>query len=254
MSQRYTSKDVRIEWIPNSATAVHVQVLAFESGASGGTFKLRVNGELTANITFNSTAATLVTNINSALDALANLDAGDIAASGTSISAITLTADSSKYYEIAVEAVALTGTGLSADPISSTVTTQGSELFVISAEMSSFEFEESIDKVDMTAISEYDQTELAVKRMLTWSGNMFHVTRENATDQSSVWQTSLQAGKTGRLTIYPKGKFVGKEYFSFDTLIDSFSQSYPDHEKVEIAFSGTRQGAMIVPFNSIYTA
>src|SRR5688572_6293554 len=109
-TSRITSKDIRIEFLPTGVVATHVQHLYFSEDVSGGTFKLRVNGELTANITFSATAATFVASINSALDTI--LGAGLLVASGGDSNDITLTGASTalnRYFVITSEDEALTG-------------------------------------------------------------------------------------------------------------------------------------------------
>jgi len=103
VTTRLTSKDLFLQFLPHGVEAIHEQHLYFQADIAGGTFKLRVNGELTAAITMTGTAATDITAINSALDALPNLTAGDIVATGTVITDLTLTAIVELWYAISYE-------------------------------------------------------------------------------------------------------------------------------------------------------
>src|SRR5205085_1343611 len=60
-----------------------VQTLTFGPAVSGGTFTLAFNGATTAPITWSSTPATLVGNIQAALDALPTIGAGNTLVAGT---------------------------------------------------------------------------------------------------------------------------------------------------------------------------
>ncbi len=71
-----------------------VQVLNFVGGANGQTFRLVWNGFETADIVFDTTAATLIANINTALRAMTDpitMSSGTVTASGSVITAISIT-------------------------------------------------------------------------------------------------------------------------------------------------------------------
>jgi hypothetical protein len=131
VTKRITSEKIYIEFLPASlAPATHIQQLFFDAAVDGGTFKLWVNGETTAAITMTGTAATDIASINSALDALPNLSAGDIVASGTVITDITLTATGYGNGFLLIEVVEnlLTQTvPNSNETLITQVTTQGSD-------------------------------------------------------------------------------------------------------------------------------
>jgi len=61
-----------------SAGTSEVQTLTFGGTPTGGTFKLTFEGFTTAAITWNSTNATLVSNIDTALEALPNIGTGGV--------------------------------------------------------------------------------------------------------------------------------------------------------------------------------
>lgn len=243
---RFTSKDILIQYLPCGAVGDHVQVLGFHAGVSAGTFKLRVNGYETAAITFSATIATLLTSINAALDALPNLGAGDITATGTLVTAVTLTSDPGLgYFKIDISDMsALTGNTSDEPNISSEVTTQGSKLYTLSAQISKFSYEVTVDVVDVTAISENEVTEIPVKEKMTFDLSLFRATED--------WNVAVQPGLRGIIYVYEQGKFTGRKWFAFWALFDKASISFPDHEVVEADMSGVRQGAMVIPFDSVY--
>lgn len=102
-----------------SAGTDEVQTLTIGGTPTGGTFKLAFEGFVTSSITWSSTNATLLSNINAALDALPSLGAsGCVAAAGTltnGIGTITLTFGANRTKQvipsvISVDTNALTGT------------------------------------------------------------------------------------------------------------------------------------------------
>jgi hypothetical protein len=242
-SGRFTSKDVVIEYLPCGEAATHVQKLFFPTSVSAGTFKLRVNGKETAAITYSDTVATLITNINAQLDLVTDA-AADLVASGAASTEITITAAANGWYTIAITDDSLTGNTSSDPSISTLVVTQGSKVYRISGELSSFGYEVSVDLVDVTGLSEYEGTEIPVKETMSFDISIY----KSATD----WEHAVKAGKSGTITVYEQGKVAGQRYFAFRGLFDKASLEFPDHEVVEGEMSGVRQGAMITDFNSIY--
>lgn len=241
---RFTSKDIVIQYLPCGVAADHVQHLLFQASVTGGTFKLRVNGKETAAITYSDTAATLVSAINAALDAV-TVAAGDIVASGAASTDITLTADVGLgWFTIEISNDSLTG-NTSADPsVTTVITTQGSKLYTLSAQISKFDYEETIDTTEVTALSEYEATEIPTKSSMTFTLSLYQCTED--------WNLAVRAGNRGIMYVYEKGKVSGEKYFAFWALFDKASVTFPDHDVVEAEISGKRQGAMVVPFHSIY--
>lgn len=101
-----------------SAGTSEVQTLTIGGTPSGGTFKLAYDGQTTANITWSATNATLLANVDAALEALSNIGTGNMTtAAGTltaGIGTITLTFAGTlatlAVSTITVNANALTGT------------------------------------------------------------------------------------------------------------------------------------------------
>jgi hypothetical protein len=241
---RITSEDIVIEYLPCGEENIHIQQLRFQTDVSAGTFKLWVNGEQTAAITYNATIATLLTSINSALDALPNLAAGEIVATGASDANITLTANAEGWYTILVQEDLLTGNTSSDPSLTTDVTTQGSKVYRISGELSSFNYENSADLVSMTGMSEKYERQKAVLRKMTFAANVYK--------SEADWVHAIFETAQGIIYVYDTGKVPGRKYFGFWALFDKVSFDYPDHDKVEGELSGVRNGEMVVPFFTTY--
>ncbi|HEB28833.1 MAG TPA: hypothetical protein ENI05_13925 [Porticoccus sp.] len=243
---RLTSKDLVIQFLPHGAAATHIQHLYFHADITGGTFKLRVNGETTAAITMTGTIATDLTAINAALDALDNLTAGDIVATGTVITDITLTAIVNLWYTIdIVDIDQLTGNTTADANLLTEVTTQGSILITLSDEVSQFSWEGSVETTDVTPINQFERMEIAVASAVSFDMSMF-----KASDLD--WEYAIFEGQWGYVYVYQQGKIVGKKHFVMQALLEKVSESFPDHDKIEKELSGMRQGAWIVPPNTVY--
>lgn len=248
-SNRLTSKDLRVDFIPNCAVAAHDQSWYVAHKATyGGTFKILVNGLKTAAITYNATPATLKTNIESALDTLLGVSASFTATvtTGTTLDTIKLVSDAQDWYKVEFTDWAVTDGTNPIDAPTTAITTQGSKLFTLSAALSQFSYEVSVDTIDVTAISEYHATERPVKESMTFDFTAY--------DANESWQRAVFAGQEGKMIVYKEGLIAGKEMFSFVALMNKASKDFPDHEKVEISISGVRVGRMIDDFGTIVVA
>lgn len=252
VTDRITSENIYIEFLPCSTVeATHVQKLYFDSAVDGGTFKLWVNGEETAAITFSDTEATLVTNVDAALDALPNLEAAEIALTGSDIADMTLTASANGFYRIYIVEGAettLTQTTPNSNPkLQTEVTTQGAVWTQISRDISSVDWEVTAETVDVTAISEYERTEIPVAESVSGT-----ISTYRTSEGTSEVPLMLFAGGWGVIRIFPEGKVLGKGVITFRALIETQSDDAPDHEKMEQEFSFMRQGKWINRPSSIW--
>lgn len=97
-----------------SAGTDEVQTLTID--ASGGTFKLSYDGEVTGAISWSSTNATLVSNVDTALEALPNIGSGGVAvAVGTMTSGVgtlTITFSGASVSKRAVSTIAVANNSL----------------------------------------------------------------------------------------------------------------------------------------------
>lgn len=101
--------------VPGSGTN-EVQTLTFGGTPTGGTFKLTFDGHTTAAITWSATNATLVANIDAALEALPNLGASSVTtAVGTmtaGIGTITVTFAGGSVAKLAVPTISVADNSL----------------------------------------------------------------------------------------------------------------------------------------------
>lgn len=253
LTNRLTSKDIRVEYIPcGLEPATHDEDLIFSNVVDGGTFKLRVNGELTEDITYDETTqGGTATAIQTALNALPNTGASEFTVTGTDTSGGTadnsfaIVASEDGFWRIQFEDNQLTASGGGEITVDQVVNTQGTETFVISTEFTQFSYERTVDTVDVTAISEYEGTDIPVKSTMSYDATIY-----DANEDFTAFV--LEEGQNGLFTVYKEGKLDGNEVFAFVGLIESLGVDYPDHEKIEISMSGMRQGKMITPFGSIY--
>lgn len=241
---RKTSENIVVEWLPCGVEQTHDEDFQFNANVTGGTFKLRVNGELTAAITFSTTPATLVSNMQSAIDALPNVSGGDLVVSGAAVTAINIVSSANVYWHFLVEADALTGNTTDDPNVVQVLNQQGATTVVISTEITKFNYDESIQTVDMRAINEVEAKNKPVGSEMSFSMMIFDAVQD--------WFLSMHEGQNGLITVYEHGKVVGRPYYAFNALISGFSKDYPDHEKLQVDISGERVGAMVVPFESIY--
>src|SRR4051794_15606160 len=63
--------------VPGAGTS-EIQTITIGGTPTGGTFRLRYEGQTTANIPWNATNATLVASIDAALEALATVGTGNV--------------------------------------------------------------------------------------------------------------------------------------------------------------------------------
>jgi hypothetical protein len=238
-----TTKDMRIDWLPCGAEDTHEETLIIRG--TGGTFKLWVNGHVTTDITVTATPATVVSSIQTALDALPNLEDDELVVSGTALDEISIDGSSDKFYRILVKDVAITGNTTNDPDIENIVVVQGSKAITFSAALSQFSWRVSITDTDVTPSSDYAMTSLPTGEEVTWDATMRKVT-------SSAYSYEVEPSVIGLLTVYPEGKYEGKEFFQMWTYINEFSTSGPAREKLEISMSGKRQGDWVWPQGSIY--
>lgn len=250
---RLTSKDIRVEYTPcGTAPATHDEDLVFGTNITGGTFRLRFNGEQTANITFDETVqGTTATNMQSALNGLPNLNGGTFTVTGSDTDSdseddtFRVQFSQDGWVRIQVENLSDLTVSSGEAEVLHDVTVQGTETFVVSNEFTQFAYERTVDTVDVTAISEYEGTDIPVKATMSFDATIY-----DANEAFTAYV--LEEGQNGLFVVYKEGKLIGKEHFSFVGLIETLGTDFPDHEKIEISMSGMRQGDMIIPFGSIY--
>ena len=244
LTTRLTSDTLYIEFTPFGSPSPLEAKLNFNSAVTGGTFKLEVNGEKTANITFNATPATFVTSIDTALDALPNLAAGAIESSATVSTLVDLDSIANEFYYVRVTDIALIPATV-VSPVILSFVSQGSKTVELTAQASSFETGKDITMIDVTALSDYAVREIPSKESLSFSISLFDGDPEikKLLNYQKLW---------GSFYIYKEGKVVGKTFEAFNAHVSSITCTYPDHEKLEINIDGARFGDYITPPETVF--
>jgi len=245
---RITSAGTYAEFKHGRGASEQVQTdqFVFNDTLTGGVFRLRVNGEETGDITFSDTEATLITNVDAALDALAGLSAGELALTGSDVVDMTLTSNVSKFYRVesVSDAQALTGASTSDAHFTINSLTIGGAWIALSADMSEFNYEETSETTDVTGLSEIEQEVLVVKSNASFSLSLY--------EANQTWSPVIFSGIEGRMRVFNEGKVVDKKYLEMECLLESVSGSTPDHDVLEKEVSGLRQGAWIAPPDSYW--
>lgn len=121
--------------------------------------------------------------------------------------------------------------------------TVGADEIVLSGSFTSFSFDWNTDTADVTAGNEKTRSFIPTIEALTWQLSMMD-------EGAYANYVEVAPRSTGLLTVYPKGTGASKPYFSFNSIIESYNNSYPFDDKVEIEISGMRNGAMVAPLGS----
>lgn len=235
---RISTKDTYVTYEPcGDPAAQHTVLIRFQGTATpAGTFKLWVDGQITAAITYDALVATLVTNIQTALDAIAPATF-TVTAVG---SLAEIEADAVGYHRI----IAMKDT-MNVKPIAQ-VTLQGTETFELAADLSALSFTIDVDVTDVTAMGEYARTSIPVAEMVDCELSLY------AANKETDWV--LYSGGSGVLTVWDEGQITDGLYQQFMFLITSIGKEYPDKEKIEYTISGERQGEWYVPPGTRYVA
>lgn len=245
---RITSAGTYAEFKHGRGSAEQVQTMqfVFNDTLTGGVFRLRVNGYETGDITFSDTEATLITNVDAALDALSNLSAGELALTGTDLVNMTLTSNVSMYYRVesVSDSQALTGATTSDDHLLINMTQTGGAWIALSADMSEFNYEETSETTDVTGLSEVEQEVLTVKSNASFSLSLY--------EANQTWSPAIYSGIEGRMRVFNEGKVINKKYLEMECLLETVSGNTPDHDVIEKEISGMRQGAWIAPPDSYW--
>lgn len=245
---RITSAGTYAEFKHGLTSAEQIQTMqfVFNDTLTGGVFRLRVNGYETNDITFSATEATLITNVDAALDALSNLASGELALTGTDLVNMTLTSNVSKFYRVVSvsDAQALTGSTTPDDHLLINMTQIGGAWIALSADMSEFNYEETSETTDVTGLSEVEQEVLVVKSNASFSLSLY--------EANQSWSPVIYSGIEGRLRVFNEGKVINKKYLEMQCLVESVTGNTPDHDVLEKEISGMRQNEWISPPDSYW--
>lgn len=228
---RITSKNLVVELLPNHAAGTHVQALTVPTDNSSGSFKVRVNGYISAAINFSGISTGSIDTAIQATTEGANLTAGGSAPN------FTLTSSDNVYYTFQIEDD--TGNGTAA---STAVTTQGAGVLTLNTEANSFSYAETQESTDVSPINADSRIHLPTVKDATWEISLYEALQS--------YRHIVKPGLEGELTVYEAGKGSGLRYFVWNVLILEASNTMNQFEKVELDVSGRRQGAEVVPVGS----
>lgn len=234
----YPNINARSTLFASYDTAMNHIVVLNLNGATAGTFRLKVDGYETANIT--AGVALAAATVQSALEGLPNVATGDLAVTGSAGGPFTITAAQAllnKFLIIEIELDTMTG----GDPYL-TITQQGSDWYTISAEASSFSYTSTQETTDVTAIAEKERRHEPTVSDATFEISLY----ETLADYRSI----LKEGIQGYLRIYEDGVYDDAPYFAWEILLTDAEVSMEMFEKIEISLSGRRQGAPIARVGS----
>ncbi len=137
----------------------------------------------------------------------------------------------------AADRIVGTGVVLTFTPDGSSVT------YTITPDFTSFNWNRSVDVVDVTAGNELDRYEKDTIEGLDFTLNMF--------DSDSAFQVYIKPRASGVLTIYKEGQGSGKSVLSFNALFKGMSEDHPFDGALEYEFTGSRRGAMIQDIGTV---
>jgi hypothetical protein len=250
LNEVQVGNNVLVEYTPYGVAQGHIHKVYFNSGLTGGTFRIRVNGRWTNNITFNTVVATLVTNMQTAIDAIGTdiLAVGELTVSGTVVTEITISSGTKqRLYDIEVENVALLPNTI-ATPFTHVATQRGAKTIVLSNYMTSFNFTIDEETVDVTALADK-----WMKSIHTVSKGSFSLSAMGTINPEL--DQIFQLGRTyGKYSIYTPDKVTGATFMEFYGMNTSFEKQFPQNDKVTIDVSGDMYGNFITPPATLYKA
>jgi hypothetical protein len=113
----------------------------------------------------------------------------------------------------------------------------------LTADFTSFDYNEQIDVVDVTAGNEGYRYEKGTIRSLDFTLRMFAA--------AQAFEDVIHSGAEGAMVVYLSGVGTGLEVFSMPVIFKGFSKTSPFDGAQEIELTGSRQGPMTLPFGSI---
>lgn len=123
-----------------------------------------------------------------------------------------------------------------------TWTPDGGTARTLSADFTAFNFDRSVDTVDVTAGNEASRYLKGTIEGMEWGLTLF--------DASQSYKADLLPNTVGVLNIKPVGAGTGLEEFEFNAILTGYSEDFPFDGALEIELSGTRIGDMVKEFGS----
>ena len=119
----------------------------------------------------------------------------------------------------------------------------GSTTYTITPDFTSFNWNRSVDVVDVTAGNELTRYEKDTIEGMDYTLSMF--------DSNPTFQSIIKPRASGVLTIYKSGQGTGLPVISFNALFKGMSTDHPFDGALEIEYTGSRRGNMILDIGSV---
>lgn len=119
----------------------------------------------------------------------------------------------------------------------------GSTTYTVTPDFTSFNWNRSVDVVDVTAGNELTRYEKDTIEGLDFTLNIF--------DSNATYIPFIKPRASGVLTIYKDGQGSGKPVISFNALFKGISEDHPFDGALEIEITGSRRGNMILDIGSV---
>lgn len=214
-------------------TGQHQQSFIFYSVSNGATFVLWANGK-SATVTYSTTSATTITNINAALLSLTGLTWSGVLSAGV----YTFTcATHLRWARIDVVKQASSG------KIVTYVAIPGAQVFDLNAQLTSFKFSEQMETVDLTPVTQLEENTAPKRSVFTFNLSLYDL----KTDLSYV----MYSGMEGTLTIYEDFRRKNSNYFQFNAILEGVEKQYSLASAIEYNITGRRKNKMIAHLGSI---
>jgi hypothetical protein len=244
------SRNSYIEFTPCGDSAASTVVLLdfTQTGTSAisGSFRLWVNGKVTAPITYSATVATLATSVASALTAAIGSGIFTAAADGTETTKVAITAAATGYHDIRAIIKSDAGvTTLTNGTLSVRYRTRGTQTYIITPDLMNFSLSRESTLEDVSPLSATSTTQMLVGTEATFELGMYY---RKANALPAIFTTGLE----GTLGVWLDNKVVGSPYFIASIMITSLEIPVEMKGKIEVTMSGSVQGDFIVPVGSFY--
>jgi hypothetical protein len=259
---RKTSKDLRVYFTPyGSAAATTVVELYLDPLVTTGNVYLRINGALTSAISMSAVdgaadddaIATIIQTAIAGTKVPVIGDSGlhtivattDVTVADSDVDGyMTITFSGSLAEKLVRVSVAPTSAEYQTADYRVEYTTEGTQRIRLDGEAMKLDFQQTTETTDATPISDFHDMTLAIRQNMTGSLGIYHAAQSY---RFMFGEDNLE----GRMEIFPYGEGSGKEEIIIDARLSDYSESYPDHDKIECELSYERLGEPISPVGSV---
>lgn len=246
-----TSENILVRITPGARTHTlsnHRQMFVFNADVpNASTYRIWVNGVVSANITFSTTNSTTEANLISALNTVTGLTwAAYSTAVGSGPRYFYLQCSTaSRWFKISID------TQPSAGKITTSCENAGKQVYELKSALKSVSNQGNIEFTDVTPVMQQEEESLPTKEALTVVVDLYDTYAQGATDN---WEYALFPGATVLLEVFENGNRTGLRYSSMYILVEDVQRSRAGGASIiEFRISARRQGSMVKPFGTIIT-